>query len=171
MYITDLLMRLIYAWILLCFLRQHKNFVWLFELMFLLVECVRFDWFVQEECIVSNGEVGMFYFVGSCNSQDDFHHRGHITRSFFSVALVCQVITCTFDASRFEMAILLVVLWHWAISLLCLGGSNFILQCRIYSTLNMPLLFGASLTLSFDTVIGFQPTKSCRVFSFRDRTW
>jgi hypothetical protein len=33
---------------------------------------------------VSHGEVGMFSFVDSfrlyipCNSQDDFHHRGHI---------------------------------------------------------------------------------------------
>jgi hypothetical protein len=30
-----------------------------------------------------------------------------ITRSFFSVALICQVATCAFDASRFEMAIIL----------------------------------------------------------------
>jgi hypothetical protein len=38
---------------------------------------------MQEECIVSNGKVGMSPFVGSCrpyipcNSQDDFNHRGH----------------------------------------------------------------------------------------------
>jgi hypothetical protein len=59
------------------------NFVWLFEHMLLLVEYVRFARFVQEECIVSTGEVGMFSFVGPCrpyilcNSQDYFHHRGH----------------------------------------------------------------------------------------------
>jgi hypothetical protein len=29
-----------------------------------------------------------------------------ITRSFFSVALVCQVVTCAFHTSRFEMAII-----------------------------------------------------------------
>jgi hypothetical protein len=55
--------------------------------MFLLVECVRFVWFVQGECIISKGEVGGGGFplvVGPCrpyipcNSQDDFHHRGHI---------------------------------------------------------------------------------------------
>jgi hypothetical protein len=52
--------------------------------MLLLVECVRFVWFVQQECIVSNGEVGMFSFVGPCrpyipcNSQDGFHHRRHM---------------------------------------------------------------------------------------------
>jgi hypothetical protein len=39
---------------------------------------------VQEECIVSNEEVGTFSFLGPCrlyihcNSQDDFHHRGHV---------------------------------------------------------------------------------------------
>jgi hypothetical protein len=63
---------------------QHKNCVWLFEHMLLLVECVRFVWFVQEECTDSSGEVGMFSFVGPCrlyilcNSQDDFHHSGYI---------------------------------------------------------------------------------------------
>jgi hypothetical protein len=42
--------------------------------------------FVQEECIVSDEEVGMFSFVGLCrpyilcNLQDDFHHRGYTGR-------------------------------------------------------------------------------------------
>jgi hypothetical protein len=40
--------------------------------------------FLKEERIFSNREVGKFSFVGPCipyipcNSQDDFHHRGHI---------------------------------------------------------------------------------------------
>jgi hypothetical protein len=51
--------------------------------MLLLVECIEFVGCV-EECIVSNGEMGMFSFVGPrrpyipCNLQDDFHYRGHI---------------------------------------------------------------------------------------------
>jgi hypothetical protein len=52
--------------------------------MILLVECIGFVWFVWEECIFSNREESMFSFVGPCrpyipcNSQDDFHRRGHI---------------------------------------------------------------------------------------------
>jgi hypothetical protein len=51
--------------------------------MLLLIMCIGFVWFVREECIFSNGEVGMLSFVGPCrpcipcNSQDDFHHKGH----------------------------------------------------------------------------------------------
>jgi hypothetical protein len=43
-------------------------------------------------------------------------------------------------------------LWHRSpldqevYSLLCLGGSNFILHCCIYSTLNISLLFGAGFS-------------------------
>jgi hypothetical protein len=48
------------------YLRHHKNFVWLFEHKLLLDECVMFIWFVQEECNVSNGDVGMVSFVGPC---------------------------------------------------------------------------------------------------------
>jgi hypothetical protein len=49
-----------------------------------------------------NPGVGMFSFVGlcrpyiPCNSQEDFHHRGHIG----------HVVSCAFDASRFEMVII-----------------------------------------------------------------
>jgi hypothetical protein len=82
--------------------------------MLFLVQCVRFVWFVQEKSIVSNGEVVMFSFVGPCrpyipcNSQDDFHHRGHTGHHsiFFSLAMLCQMVTCAFHASRFEMAII-----------------------------------------------------------------
>jgi hypothetical protein len=55
----------------------------LFEHVLLLVECIEFILFVREKCIVSNGEVGMFSFVGicrhyiPCNLQNHFHHRGH----------------------------------------------------------------------------------------------
>jgi hypothetical protein len=58
-----------------------------------------------------------------------------ITRSFFSVALVYQVVTCASDAPRFEMAINLGVIISLMvcieISLLCWGDSNFILHCCI----------------------------------------
>jgi hypothetical protein len=58
--------------------------------------------------------VGMYSFVGPCrpyipcNLQDDSttEDTPDITRSFYSVALVCQMVTCTFQASRFEMAII-----------------------------------------------------------------
>jgi hypothetical protein len=75
------------------YLLQHKNFSWLFEHKLLLVECIGYVWFVRKECIVPKGEVGMFSFVGPfrpyipCNSQDDFHHRGHIAHH--SVFLFC----------------------------------------------------------------------------------
>jgi hypothetical protein len=65
------------------YLWERKNFVWLLEHMLLRAECIGFVSFVQD-CIISNGEVGMFSFVGpcrqyiSCNLQDDFHHREHI---------------------------------------------------------------------------------------------
>jgi hypothetical protein len=66
------------------YLREGRNFVWLFERMLLLVEFVGYIRFVRKEFVVSTGEVGMFYFVGlcrpyiPCNPQDDFHDRGHI---------------------------------------------------------------------------------------------
>jgi hypothetical protein len=69
---------------------------------------------VQEECIVPNGEVGVFSFVGlcrpyiPCNLQDDFHHREHIG-PFFLVTLVWQVVRFAFDASWFEMRIIFCV--------------------------------------------------------------
>jgi hypothetical protein len=50
--------------------------------------------FVREGCIFSNGEVGMFSFVGPCtpyipcNSQDDFHHKGHIKHH--SIFFLCR---------------------------------------------------------------------------------
>jgi hypothetical protein len=82
--------------------------------MLLLAECIGFVSFVQEDCIISNREVGMFSFVGPCrpnipcNLQDDSTTENtlNITRSFFLVALVCQVVTCAFDTSRFETAII-----------------------------------------------------------------
>jgi hypothetical protein len=68
---------------------------------------------VQEECIVSNREVDVFSFVVLVDRTSLVIHRmisttedtSDITRSFFSVALVCQMVTRTFYASWFEMAI------------------------------------------------------------------
>jgi hypothetical protein len=63
---------------------EYRNFVWLFEHMLLLVECIGYVKFVREECNVSKGEVDIFSIIGlcrpyiPCNFQDDFHHRGHI---------------------------------------------------------------------------------------------
>jgi hypothetical protein len=93
----------------------HKNFVWLWELMLLLVECVRFVWFVQEECTVSNREMGVFSSVGPCTHHTSLVIRrmisttedtSHIIQSFFLVALVCQMVSCTFHASWFVMTII-----------------------------------------------------------------
>jgi hypothetical protein len=66
---------------------------------------------VQEECIVSNREVDLFSFVDRkslvirrmISTTED---TSDITRSLFSVALVCQVVICASHASRFEMAII-----------------------------------------------------------------
>jgi hypothetical protein len=74
--------------------------------MLLVVECIGFVEFVREDCIFSNGEVSVFSLTGPCklyipyNSQDDFHSI------FFSVEFVCQVVTCAFDTSQFEVAML-----------------------------------------------------------------
>jgi hypothetical protein len=62
----------------------------------------------------SKGEVDIFSFCRALwrcipyNLQDDFHHGGHVrhTGSFFLTSLVCQVVTCTFDSSLFEVAII-----------------------------------------------------------------
>jgi hypothetical protein len=67
-----------------------------------------------------------------------------ITRSFFMVALVCQVVTCAFDTFHFEGEIIFVVpisLTLCTLGILCFGSSNFILHCCLYSTLNVSLLF------------------------------
>jgi hypothetical protein len=68
------------------------------------------------------------------------------------------VITGAFDASRFEMAIILVVsvalaVCTGAISRLCLGGSDLIHCCR-YSTRNVSLLLGAGLSSTNNTITG-----------------
>jgi hypothetical protein len=52
--------------------KLHKNVVWLFEHLLLLVAFVGYVCFVWEQHIVSNGVVGI------CYSQDGFHHIGHI---------------------------------------------------------------------------------------------
>jgi hypothetical protein len=63
---------------------EYRNFVWLFQHMLFLVECIGCVKFVREECNVSKGEVDIFSFLGlsrpyiPCNFQADFHHRGHI---------------------------------------------------------------------------------------------
>jgi hypothetical protein len=96
----------------------------------------------------------VFSFVGPCrpyipcNLQDDSTTEGtsDITRSFFWVAMVCQAVTCAFDASRFEVAIIFGVPRFLTVctlrSILFVFGLNFIFHCCIYSTLNMSL-FGA----------------------------
>jgi hypothetical protein len=43
---------------------------------------------------------------------------------------------------------------HWAISLLCLGVSNFILHCFMYSTLSLSLLFSVGLNSTKNTERG-----------------
>jgi hypothetical protein len=56
----------------------------------------------------------MFSFVGLCRPyilctlHDNYTTENtlDINRAFFSVALVCHAVTCAFDASRFEMAII-----------------------------------------------------------------
>jgi hypothetical protein len=74
-----------------------------------------------------------------------------IIRFFFSVALSCQVVICAFDASWFEMAIIfgvpisVIQFAHKAISLLCLGGSNFILHYLHYFALFA--LFGVPISV------------------------
>jgi hypothetical protein len=55
----------------------------------------------------------MFSFAGPCrpyipcNSQDDFHHRGHIRHHsiFLFNGIGLSRVTCVFDACQFEMAI------------------------------------------------------------------
>jgi hypothetical protein len=91
------------------YLWEHRNIVWLFEHMLLLVECIEFVLFFRQESIVLNGEVGMFCSVGlckphiPCNSQDDFHHRGYIRHHeiflFGGVGLSSSY--CAFHTSRF----------------------------------------------------------------------
>jgi hypothetical protein len=108
----------------------------LFEHMLLLVESTGYVRFEREDCTVSTGEVGMFSFVRlrrpyiPCNPRDGFHHRGHTGHHsiFLSVALVCQMVTCAFDASRFEMAIIF--------------GVPISLAVWLYS--NIPFVFGRS---------------------------
>jgi hypothetical protein len=47
-------------------LLENRNFVWLFDHMLLLVEYVVFVLICGEECIISNGDVGVFSFAGLC---------------------------------------------------------------------------------------------------------
>jgi hypothetical protein len=63
-----------------------------------------------------------------CNSQDvsTTGDTSDITRSLFSVALVCQVVTCAFNASWFEIAII--------------AGMPIFLTVRTSS--NIPFVFG-----------------------------
>jgi hypothetical protein len=42
LHIADLLMRLVYVWLLLCICGSVRLFVWLFEHMLFLVQCIRF---------------------------------------------------------------------------------------------------------------------------------
>jgi hypothetical protein len=74
-----------------------------------------------------------------------------ITRSISSVSLVCQMVTCAFDASQFEMAVISGV----PISLTVCRLSNipvvfgwFEFYFALYSALNMSLLFGAGFSHS-----------------------
>jgi hypothetical protein len=97
--------------------------------MLLLIECVMFVWIVQE-CIVSNGEVGMFSLVGpcrwyiSCNSQDLFHHRGHIRhRSIFLFSGTLGNIPFVFGQFKFYFALLYI--FHIAYVLVIRGRFQF----------------------------------------------
>jgi hypothetical protein len=59
----------------------------------------------------SNGDVCMFSFVDHtclviCWEISTTEDTSDITRAFFSVVLVCQVVICAFDGSRFEMTII-----------------------------------------------------------------
>jgi hypothetical protein len=61
------------------------------------------------------------------------------------------VATCVFHASRFEMKIIFGMPISLAVCTLSntyfvFGGSNFILHCCIYCTLNISLLFGAGFS-------------------------
>jgi hypothetical protein len=105
------------------YLLQHKNFVWFFEHMLLQVECVRFDLckgsvlFQTERWVCFLLYVLVIYRMISTTED-----KLDITRAFFSVALVCQVVTCTFYASRFEMAIIFSVLLSLTVCTLSCGG-------------------------------------------------
>jgi hypothetical protein len=138
---------------------ESRNFVWLFEHILLLVECIGNVCFVRDECIVSNREVSMFPFVGLCRPYIHVIRKiisategiADIARSFFSLALACQVVSCAFDSFRFEMAVIIYVPIYLTICTLSnipfvFGGSNFILHCSICPIFNMPLLFGAGFT-------------------------
>jgi hypothetical protein len=111
---------------------------------------------VLEVCIFSNGEVGMFSFVGlcrpyiPCNSQDDFHHTGQI--GHHSLFLFGGVNSPAHLPNLGLRCIVFGVpyLWqfaHWAISLLCSGGSIFIVRCYIYSALICPRYSGRATVL------------------------
>jgi hypothetical protein len=83
----------------------------------------------------------------------------YITLPFFSVALVCQVVTCAFYTSRFEMSIIVGMPIFFTVCTLSnipfvFGRSlNFILHCYVYSTiyilyctLKISLIFGAGFS-------------------------
>jgi hypothetical protein len=78
-------MRSVCMWLLFCICGSVGILVWWFEHMLLLVECIRYVWFVWKEvhCFNQRGRY-MFFFVSlyrpyiPCNSQDDFHRRGHV---------------------------------------------------------------------------------------------
>jgi hypothetical protein len=69
---------------------------------------------VLEDCIVSNGEVGIISFAGPsrpyipCNWQDEFLHRGHI--GHHSIFLLRGIGLSSGHSSLFEMAIIFGVL-------------------------------------------------------------
>jgi hypothetical protein len=73
-----------------------------------------------------------------------------VTRSYFSVALVCQVVTCTFDASRFEMAIIFGVPILTVCTLsnihFVFGWFEFYFALLYISALNVSLLFWADFS-------------------------
>jgi hypothetical protein len=82
-----------------------KDYAWLYERMLLLVECIGFDlcgrcvYFRTERCFV-------YYFLFFVSRTSLVIRRmisttedtSDMTVSFFSVALVCQVVTCALDA-------------------------------------------------------------------------
>jgi hypothetical protein len=147
--------------------------------MLRLVDSIRFVWFVREECIFSNGEVGMFPIVGPCrpcipcNSQDDFHHRGHIGHHliflFGGIGLssghlrICLI--SVWDVNNFLCA-------HIILLIVGLGGSNLILHCCIlvYSTLNMSLLFRAGFSSTKNMEIG-SLVLYCLIFQIFVTVW
>jgi Pyruvate/2-oxoacid:ferredoxin oxidoreductase delta subunit len=114
-------------------LRGCRSFVWLFEHMLLLVRCIGFAWFVQGECIFSNGEVGMCSFVGPCrpyipySSQGDYRHRRHIGHHsifpFGGIDLSSGYWrirhTSVWDSSNFLVCPYRSQFLHWAICILC----------------------------------------------------